>query len=92
MYHTCLQQQQHTSPHLRENKISAMDNDKVEATFTALSLSQEIFYKTTPTRRVIGYVDKQEVANYTARLFGTTASPYLVKYIYDDGEYLDTQY
>jgi hypothetical protein len=35
-------------------------------------------------------VDEEEVANLTAKRFGTTASPYLVKYIYDDGEFLVT--
>jgi hypothetical protein len=59
----------------RKHEIPAMANDKVEATFSALSPLQEIFYKATPTRGVVRDVDKQEVANYTARRFGTTASP-----------------
>jgi hypothetical protein len=63
----------------------------MEAASVASSPSQEVFYETAPTRGEVGDVDEQEAANYTAIRFGTTASPYLVKYIYDDdGEYLDT--
>jgi hypothetical protein len=72
--------------------IYAVADNKMEAESTASSPSQENFYET-PTRGAVSDVDEQEAANYTARRFGTTARPYLIKYIYDDdGEYLDTQY
>jgi hypothetical protein len=72
-------------------EIPAVADYKIEAESTALSRPQEIFYETTPTRVAVSDVEEQEAANYTARRFGTTASPYLVKYIYDDDEeYLDT--
>jgi hypothetical protein len=74
-------------------EIPAMAIDKVKAASTVSSPPQKRFYETTPTRGMVRDVDEQEAANYTARHFGTTASLYLVKYIYDDdGEYLDTQY
>jgi hypothetical protein len=63
-------------------EISAVADDKMESESTALSQPQELFYDTTPTRGAVWDVDEQEAANYTA-------IPYLVKYIYDDGEYLD---
>jgi hypothetical protein len=75
----------------KKPEISAVTDNKMEAASVLLSPSQEVFYETAPTRGAVSDVDEQEAANYTARHFGTTASPYLVKYIYDDdGEYLDT--
>jgi hypothetical protein len=72
-----------------EVKVEAM----TPSTSTASPEPREILFETTPTRGERGDVDEREVAKLTARRFGTTASPYLVKYIYDDyGECLDTQY
>jgi hypothetical protein len=74
----------------KKPEIPAMTDDKMEAASVASSPSQEVFYETTPTRGAVSDVNEQKAANYTAKRFGTTASPYLVRYIYDDGEYLDT--
>jgi hypothetical protein len=65
----------------------------VKAASTVSSPPQKRFYETTPTRVAVGDVDEQEAPNYIARRFGTTASPFLLKYIYDDDvEYLDIKY
>jgi hypothetical protein len=55
-------------------------------------VKKEDVYESTPARAQ-GDIDEQEALDYTARHFGKTASPYLVRYVYaDDDEFLDTQY
>jgi hypothetical protein len=67
----------------KKHEIPAVADNKTEAAPVASSQPQENFYETTPKRGAVSDVE-QEAANYTARRFGKTASPYLVKYIYDD--------
>jgi hypothetical protein len=60
-------------------------------------LHHKKFYETTPTQGVTdGNIGQEGVAEYTTENFGKIASPYVVRYIYEDygnyGEYIDMQY